>query len=109
MCAYYEASRRQSVQRDFKIAKQQIAQSKYDHTHHDHDFPRFGSKRGTGRKGYTPAAAKSNGGGKSLTRTASGGGDGGLPVESSAEHLVATKALRCTASAWNLIVAQCIP
>ena len=26
---------------------------------------------------------------------------------SSAEHLIATKALRCTATAWNLIVAQC--
>ena len=26
---------------------------------------------------------------------------------SSAEHLIATKALRCTATAWILIVAQC--
>ena len=29
-----------------------------------------------------------------------------LPVESSAEHLVAAKALCCTAMAWNLIVAE---
>ena len=30
-----------------------------------------------------------------------------MPVASSAEHLIATKALRCTATAWMLIVAQC--
>ena len=47
----------------------QLQQAKYDHTHHDHEYPRFGSKRGTGRKGYARRPEQQEG----------GGGGGGAP------------------------------
>ena len=58
---------------------------------------------GAGKSTGRPLASEHGGGGPAHPESPSTA----APVAVPREHLIATKALRCTATAWMLIVAQC--